>query len=221
VRAARERLRLWDLTDQQIEEMGRRGTPLEYIPILSPASGYVVEKNVVEGAAVTPGAMLFRIAGLDRVWIEAEVYESDLALVQNGLPVSVSLPYLPDRSFEGHVAFVYPFLHDRSRTGRVRIELENRDLELKPDMYANVELQVDLGERLTIPEGAVIYAGTRHVVFVDEGEGRLRPVEIQVGVRSENDYEVTGGLEEGDVVVTSGNFLIAAESRLKTAMELW
>jgi Cu(I)/Ag(I) efflux system membrane fusion protein len=135
--------------------------------------------------------------------------------------VTVALPYLPDRRFEGQVAFIYPFLDDRSRTGRVRIELENRDLELKPDMYANVELTVDLGERLTVPESAVIYAGTRHVVFLDDGEGRLRPVEIEVGVRSDDDYEVVAGLEEGDVVVTSGNFLIAAESRLKTALELW
>ena len=159
VRAARQRLHLWDLHEAQIDQIARSGKPLEYVPILSPVSGAVVEKNVVEGAAVEPGMKLFRIAGLDRVWVEAEVYESELPLVHVGDAAAVSLPYLPGETLRGRVAFVYPYLDDTTRTGRVRIELDNPEQRLKPDMYANVELQRDLGERLVVPEEAILYAG--------------------------------------------------------------
>ncbi len=221
VRSARQRLRLWDLTDAQIDEVAERGAPLEYVPILSPVSGYLVEKNVVEGSAVKPGERLLRIAGLDKVWIEAELYESQLPLVHEGLPVRVTLPYLPGTDIPGKVAFVYPYLDDGSRTGRVRIELANKNLELKPAMYATVNLELDLGSRLTVPESAVIYAGPRRAVFVQTGEGRFEPRVVETGAANQDWVEVLSGVREGDTVVSSGNFLIAAESRLKTAMENW
>lgn len=221
VDAARQRLHLWDIHDRQIDAIARTGRPLEYIPIVSPASGYVVEKNVVQGAAVEPRMKLYRIAGLQTVWIEAEVYESELPFIEIGQQAEVTLPYLPGRKYEGRITFLYPYLDDRSRTARLRIELENSDMALKPDMYANVEIQAEWGERLMIPEEAVLYAGPRHLVFVDLGKGRLKPQEIKLGVRSGDYYEVLSGLEEGDVVVTSGNFLVAAESRLKSATEQW
>jgi len=221
VAAARRRLALWDLTSRQIDEIARTGEPLKAVPIFSPVSGFVVEKNVVEGQAVEPGDTLFRIAGLDNVWVDAEVYESELPLVTLGQPAEVSFPYLPGRTFRGHVSYVYPYLDGGTRTGRIRIELPNRELELKPEMYANVVLVVDRGERLVVPEEAVIYAGVRRLVFVDLGEGRLEPREIEVGMRMRDSYEVLSGLREGEVVVTSGNFLIAAESRLKSATEKW
>jgi len=221
LKAARRRLSLWDLSEGQIDEIARTGEPLQYVPILSPTSGYVVEKNVVEGAAVKPGETLYRIAGLDGVWVEAEVYESELPRVGVGQPVEVTFPYLPGRTFEGRVDYVYPYLQGGTRTGTVRVELANADLALKPDMYANVVLRSDLGERLVVPEEAVIYAGPRRLVFVDLGEGRLQPREIEVGAKTADGYEVLSGLAPGDVVVTSGNFLIAAESRLKSATEQW
>ncbi|MFQ5701600.1 MAG: efflux RND transporter periplasmic adaptor subunit [Acidobacteriota bacterium] len=221
VEAARKRLRLWDIRDWQIDRLAEAGRPIEHLPIVSPVTGYVVEKNVVEGAAVEPGSRLYRVAGLERVWIEAEVYESDLPLIEAGQQARVDLPYLPGRSFQGRVSFVYPYLEPGSRTGRVRVEVENPALRLKPDMYANVTLEVNRGRRLVVPVEAVLYAGPRRLVFVDLGEGRLRPQEIEVGVRSGDDYEVLSGLEAGDVVVTSGNFLVAAESRLKSATEMW
>ncbi len=221
VGAARQRLRLWDLGEAQIDRIARSGKPLEYVPILSPVSGAVVEKNVVEGAAVEPGMKLFRIAGLDRVWVEAEVYESELALVHPGDEAVVTLAYVPGEVLHGRVAFVYPYLDDTTRTGRVRVELDNPGRRLKPDMYANVELQRDLGERLTVPEQAILYAGARRFVFLDLGQGRLKPQRVEIGQKSENLVEITAGLQEGDVIVTSGNFLIAAESRLKLAMEHW
>jgi len=221
VEAARKRMRLWDLEDAQIERVAATGEPLEYLPIVSPVSGHVVEKHVVSGSAVQPGVTLYRIAGLDSVWVEAELYESELAQVEVGQTARVTLPYLPGRSFEGRVAFVYPFLDGARRTGRIRVELANPDRVLKPDMFAHVVLESDLGERLVVPEEAVLYAGERSFVFVDLGAGRLRPTAVETGVKTADFVEVLSGLEEGERVVTSGNFLVAAESRLKLAMEHW
>ncbi len=221
VAAARQRLRLWDIQDWQIEEVARLGRPLDYLPIVSPVSGYVIEKYIVEGAAVEAGMKLYRIAALDRVWVEAEVYESELPLVAVGQEAEVSLPYLPGERLRGKVLFIYPFLDEATRTGRVRIELANPGLTLKPDMYANVQLERELGERLAVPEEAILYAGPRRFVFLDLGEGRLRPQQVEVGVKAGEMVEVLDGLQEGDLIVTSGNFLIAAESRLRLAMEQW
>ena len=221
VDAARKKLRLWDIQDEQIERIAESGEPLQYIPILSPVTGYVIEKGVVEGASVDPGETLYRIAGLDKIWIEAELYESEISLVDVGQEAEITLPYLPGRRFRGRVSFVYPYLESESRTGRVRIELPNPGLELKPDMYANVDLKEERGEKLVVPEEAVLYAGPRRLVFLDLGEGRLKPQEVEVGVKSGDFYEVLSGLTEGDVVVTSGNFLVAAESRIKSATEQW
>jgi len=221
VEAARQRLRLWDVDEAEIDRIAERGGAERYLPIPAPVTGHVVEKNVVAGGAVEPGARLYRIAALDRVWVEADVYESDLPLVSVGQEAEVALSYLPGERFTGKVAFVYPYLDGSSRTGRVRVELRNPGLELKPEMYADVTLRAERGEALAVPEEAVLYAGPRRVVFLDLGEGRLRPQEIQVGVKSGDAYEVLSGLEEGDLVVTSGNFLVAAESRLKSAAGQW
>ena len=221
VAAARERLRLWDLRDVDLETIAASGRPLEQIPVVSPVSGHVIEKNVVAGAAVEAGMMLYRIAALDRVWVEAEVYESDLAAVRVGQRASVTLPNLPGKALAGKVTFLYPYLDDATRTGRVRIELPNPGLELKPAMYAEVTFEIDRGETLLVPESAVLYAGERRLVFLDLGEGRLKPQAIEVGAKSGDWVEVLGGLAEGDMVVTSGTFLVAAESRLKSATEQW
>jgi len=219
--AAKQRLSLWDVPSGVVSTaLAKREVP-RYVPIVAPASGFIVEKNVVEGSTVEPGARLFRIANLDKVWIEAELYEAELPLVAVGHPALVTLAYLPDKRIDGKVTYVYPYLSGKTRTGRVRIELDNRKVELKPDMYANVELEVDRGERLLVPESAVVYAGPRRLVFVDLGEGKLRPQEVQVGLQIADAYEVLSGLHEGDKVVTSGNFLIAAESRLKSATQQW
>ena len=219
--AADKKLRLWGLSSGQIEALARRGRATEDIAIPSPASGYVIEKNVVEGAAIEPGQRLFRIASLDKVWVEAQVYELDVSQVRKGQTALVTLPYQPGDSLEGTVAYVYPYLDPTSRTGRVRIELANKDMAFKPDMYANVEIRVDLGPRLQIPIDAVIYTGPRRLVFVDLGEGRFRPQEVTLGARSGEAVEVVAGLRPGDVIVTSGNFLIAAESRIRSAAKLW
>jgi Cu(I)/Ag(I) efflux system membrane fusion protein len=221
VRAARQRLRLWDIPDAQIDALTRRGEATETLAIRAPASGFVIEKAVVEGAAVEPGMRLYRIAALDRVWIETQIYESDLPHVKVGQPVEVTLPFVPQKKFEGRISYVYPYLQSGTRTGQVRIELSNPGGELKPEMYADVAFEVNRGERLQVPASAVIYTGPRRLVFVDLGEGRLRPREVKLGQRSGEAFEVLEGLSEGERVVTSGNFLIAAESRLRSAAEYW
>jgi len=220
-RAARKRLNLLGLSEPQIDAVLARGEPEENTAIASPASGFVIEKNVVEGAAVEPGMRLLRIAALDRVWVEADVYEADLARVRVGQPARVSLDYLPGKSYDAKVAFVYPYLESSARTGRVRIELPNKAGELRPGMYASVELASDVGPRLEVPAAAVVYTGPRRLVFVDLGEGRFSPREVQVGSEADGMYEVLSGLAAGEVVATSGVFLIAAEARISTAAKYW
>jgi len=219
--AAETRLRLWGLGDEQLHAIALANQPIERLPFRSPAAGVVIEKAVIEGDAVTAGQRLFRIADLDQIWVEADLYEADLARITRGAAATVTLPYLPGRSFPGKVAFIYPYLDPTSRTGRVRIALANSQLELKPDMFATVTFTLPLGDRLQIPSSAVVYTGPRRLVFVDLGDGRLRPQEVTIGARSGEIVEVTSGLHAGDLIVSSGNFLVAAESRIRSAGAFW
>jgi RND family efflux transporter MFP subunit len=219
--ASRQRLHLLGLTDAQIEAIAQNGKPSEDLAIASPASGFVIEKNVVEGASVDAGMRLYRIAALNRVWVEAEVFESDLAHVRVGQQATVTLDYLPGSGYPAKVAYVYPYLDPTSRTGRVRLEIANKKLDLRPGMYASVELSADLGPRVQVPTSAIVYTGPRRLAFVDLGGGRFRPTELQVGIESNGMYEVLSGLVPGDVVATSGTFLIAAEARISTASKYW
>ncbi len=220
-RAARQRLRLLDLTDAQIDSIASAGEPLAHLTFTAPASGFVIEKDVVEGSAVEPGMRLFRIASLNKVWIEADVYEGDFPRLHVGQKATVALDYLPGRSYEATLAYVYPALDPQTRKGRVRLELRNQNLEFKPGMFATVQLQSDLGSRLQVPASAVIYTGPRRLVFVDLGEGRFRPQEVQIGAEANGMYEVLSGLSAGDMVAVSGVFLIAAEARISTAAKYW
>ncbi len=221
VTAARNRLRLWDVAPAELERIARVGAPLEHLAIRAPASGYVVEKSIVAGSAVEPGQRLYRIAPLDPVWIEAEVYEAEVPLVTPGMAAEITLPYLPGRTFPGKVAWVYPGLSGATRTARIRIELENLDHALRPDMLANVELATERAEHLVVPLSAVLYAGPRSFVFLDLGEGRLRPQRVEVGMRVGEEIEILSGLEEGQAVVASATFLVASESRLRAALDQW
>ncbi len=221
VTAAKNRLRLWDVAAGDLARIAQSGAPLEAVPIRSPASGYVLEKSIVEGGAVEPGARLYRIAPLDRVWVEAEVYEAELAQVTIGMDAVVTLAYLPGRRFSGRVAWLSPGLSSETRTARVRIELQNPDLALRPDMLASVELAAPAAERLLVPLSAVLYAGKRSFVFLDLGEGRLRPAPVAVGVRSGEEIEILSGIEPGQSVVSSATFLVASESRLRAALDQW
>jgi membrane fusion protein, copper/silver efflux system len=220
-KAARQRLHLLGLSDAQIDALAKSGTPSESVTISAPASGFVIEKDVVEGASVDAGMKLFRIAALDKVWVEAELYEAELTQVRVGQRATVSLDYLPGRSYDAKVAYIYPSLDPATRTGRARIELPNKGHELRPGMYASVELTGDTVSRVQVPASAVVYTGPRRLVFVDLGAGRFRPQEIHVGGEANGMYEVLDGLAAGDVVATSGVFLIAAEARISTAAKYW
>jgi Cu(I)/Ag(I) efflux system membrane fusion protein len=162
---------------------------------------------------------LFRIAGMDHVWVEAEVYESELPKVRTGQPAVVTLSYLPGEELRGRVSLVHPQVDPESRTGRVRLSIPNRigpgGPMLKPDMYADVLLQAQSRDALLVPEQAVLYTGPRRLVFVDLGGGRFEPREVRLGTKTDGRFEVLAGLRAGDVVVTSGNFLLDAEARLQ------
>jgi Cu(I)/Ag(I) efflux system membrane fusion protein len=221
VRAALARLRLAGVAAADLHAIASRGAPQEELPIRAPASGYVVEKAIVAGGRIEIGARLYRIAPLDRVWLEAELYESDLARVHEGQTVAIELPHAPGEKLAGRVARVLPRLDRDTRTARVRIELPNPGLRLRPDMYATVWLEADEGERLVVPDSAVLHAGERSFVFLERGEGRFEPREVALGLRAGDRIEVVSGLAEGDRVVASGTFLIASESRLRAALEQW
>ena len=218
LKSAREKLRLWGFTDQQAEELGRTGEFKKTVTVYSPGSGIVIEKDVVQGQKVMAGEALFKIADLSRVWILGEVYEYELPFIKNGQEVKVSLSYYPGESFEGKITYIYPYLKPETRTNQVRIEAANPGLKLKPEMFANLEIHVDYGARLTVPADAVLDAGDTKIVFVAKGDGYFEPREVKLGVKGQDMYEVLGGLSDGENVVTSANFLIDSESSLKAAL---
>jgi membrane fusion protein, copper/silver efflux system len=220
VEAARRRLLLWDLTPQQLEVLEERGTPQTYMTLHAPLSGTVVEKEVVKGMRVEPGMRLYRIADLSNVWLYAEIYEYEIPLVHEGQEVTVSLSYYPKETFSGKITYVYPYLDTQTRTNRVRIEFVNLQGKLKPGMYADSEIIIDLGTVLTIPESAVLQSGLRQLVFVDQGQGIFAPREVKLGVKADSRFAVLEGLTAGERIVTSGNFLLDSESKLQSATSM-
>lgn len=219
--AARKRLRLWGLSEQQIAWLEKRDKAQDYLPIFAPADGVIIEKNVVNGSAFKTGETLLRLADLSEVWVEAFAYERDLPLIERGMQAIVKLPYLPLEEFTAEVMHTDPFMGATTRTARVLLNVNNEHGELKPGSFANVLLKADLGERLVIPEDAVLISGEKRIVFLDLGEGRLQPREILTGYSNGEEIVVLEGLEEGQAIVTSGNFLIASESKLKAGINQW
>ena len=219
--AARERLRLWGMSSWAIRDMQRRQEPRQRIGIQSPITGVVIDKRVNEGAHVSAGALLYRIADRSRVWVLADVFEQDLPHVTVGQRVVVNVSGATGEPIGGVVDYIYPTVSAQTRTARVRVQLDNPEGRLRPGMIANLSFDVDLGEHLAVPTDAVVYTGRRRLVFVDRGEGRLRPVEVTVGARTTDWISVESGLTEGDIVVSSGVFLLAAESRIRSATDYW
>lgn len=217
--ATRRRFQLWDITEDHIRDLEQTGKVLKTLPIHSPITGTVIKKEVLSGAHVDPGQELYTIADLSKIWILADVYEYELAFVKKGQKAAVTLSYEPGTVLTGHVGFIYPTLDPKTRTAKVRFELTNPEETLKPDMYANVELNVSLGTKLVIPQEAVIESGQKQVVFLHHGDGKLEPRRIKTGIKTGDWYEVLEGLKEGDHIVTSANFLIDSESRLKAVVD--
>ncbi len=216
--SARRRLAYWDIPADEIARIEQSGTPRKSLTLRAPASGIVVEKDVVQGARIMPGMNLYRIADLSTVWVEGDVFEKDLSLVSVGQHARVTLESYPGREFDGVVTYVYPTVSVQSRTGRVRVALKNPGLELKPGMYANIELAVPGTDALVVPRTAVLTTGERSLVFVKDADGMLQPREVQAGLASDDVVEIRAGLTAGDIVVASAAFLVDAESNLGSAM---
>jgi len=216
--AARQRLLLWDIRAEDIEALEQAGKVSRTVDLHSDVSGYVVQKLAFHGMRVTPADTLFDIADLRHVWVLADVYESDLPLVRLGMQGELTAAYLPGRRWRGPVTYVNPTVEEKTRTVKVRIELENAGHRLKPDMFVDVELEADLGSGLSVPDSAVIDSGGRKLVFLDRGDGRFEPREVELGVRVGAAFQVLRGLEDGESVVTSANFLLDSESSLRSAL---
>jgi len=216
---ARQRLLLWDLTEAQITELEKRGKPETYLTIYSPNNGHVINKMALKGMRVESGMELYKIADLSTVWVYADVYEYELPHVKLVQEAVVTLSYLPGETFSGKITYIFPYLNMNTRTARVRIELPNREGRLKPEMYANVEIHVDLGKQLAIPENAVLNTGTRQIVFVDKGNGLFEARFVKLGARADFLYEIKEGLAEGERVVSYANFLIDAESKVQGVLQ--
>lgn len=216
--SALERLRNWDVTDEQIARLAAGGAPQRALTFRAPAAGYVIERKVTQGMRFMPGEMLYQIADLSTVWVIADVFEQDIGRVRSGQPARVLLDAYPGQAFEGRVTYVYPTLNAATRSAQIRIELANRDGRVKPAMYAQVELPSAGAAVLAVPNSAVIDSGNRRVVLVDQGEGRFEPRDVKLGTRGDEYVAVTDGLKEGERVVVSANFLIDAESNLKAAL---
>jgi len=216
--SARRRLKLWDISDDQIKILEETGQPKKTLTLYSPFSGFVLEKMAYKGMSLMPGMVLFKLVDLSTVWLYADIYEYEIPFIRLGQQATIQLSYLPGETFSGKAIYIYPSLDPNTRTAKVRLEFPNPNGKLKPEMYANVEIKVQLGRKLTVPEGAIIDTGIRQMAIIDKGNGYFEPREVKVGAKVGDYYEVFSGLKAGERVVTSANFLIDSESKFKEAV---
>ena len=219
VDAARERLRRWDLTQEDITALDESRRAPDVITFRSPVSGFVLEKSVLRGMHITPGQTLYKIADLSSVWIEADVYEREMTLAHVGQHATVTLDAYPGESFDGRAIYIFPFVEETSRTVKVRFQFVNSRGRLRPGMFANVELKGTSGMALSVPVNALLDSGTDQVVFVAQGEGRFAPRSVKVGRRFAERVEIVAGLEEGDQVATGATFFLDSESQLRAGLQ--
>jgi Cu(I)/Ag(I) efflux system membrane fusion protein len=212
--AARRRLTYWDITAEQVARVESTGEVTKTLTLVSPVTGIVLEKNVVEGQRVTPGMRLYQLADLTSVWVEGEVFEQDLQFVHEGTQAHIEVAAYPGEHAMGRVSFVYPVVDVQSRTNRVRVTAPNPGLRLKPGMFATIYFDAEIGNVLAVPMEAVVVTGERNLVFTRDADGMLHPREVVLGARSANRVQILSGLTEGETIVASANFLVDAESRL-------
>jgi RND family efflux transporter MFP subunit len=217
VAAARRRLALWDIAEDEIAEIERTGTVQRRLLIRAPSRGYLLEKHIVEGEMIRAGDRLFKIADLSTIWIEPAIFEQDIPLVRVGQRAEVTFDAVPGRLFQGRVTFIHPELDMRTRTLRVRVEVPNGSLLIKPMMYGTVRIATHGPRGVTVPAGAILPTGTRDLAFVVRAGGVV-PTEVVVGSRGDSTILVADGLAVGDTVVSSATFLFDSESQLAAAM---
>lgn len=217
--SALKRLHNWDISEAQLQRLKKDGKATRTLTMYSPANGVVLEKAAVQGMRFMPGELLFKIADMSPIWLLADVFEQDIALVHIGQTVNIAVNAYPGREFTGKIDYIYPSVNSETRTAKVRVVLSNADGVLKPDMYASIHLMSGHGASvLAVPDSAVIDSGMRQVVLVQLTEGMYEPREVKLGLRSDGYVEVAEGLSEGENVVVRANFLIDAESNLKAAL---
>jgi Cu(I)/Ag(I) efflux system membrane fusion protein len=219
IQVARQRMRFWDITDEQIEEVEENGEPMRTFTLHSPVTGYVVQKPALQGKRFEVGERLFDIADLSTVWVISEVFAHEIPFIKVGQPAKIHLSFFPDKEFSSKIDLIYPNLSGETRTIRVRFIIPNPGAQLKPQMFTNTEISIDLGKRLVIPEDSFIDTGTKKVVYVDKGDGYFQPKEVTLGLHGEGMVEVVKGLQAGDKVVAAANFLIDSESKLKGVVQ--
>ena len=216
--ASRRRLGFWDISTDQIERLEASGEVTKTLTLSAPVSGVVLEKNVVEGQRVSPGAQLYRIANLSEVWVEGDVFERDLQLIETGSQAHIEVSAYPGEHLMGNVSFVYPTIDIATRTNRVRVTVANPDLRLKPGMFATIFFDTRLGEDvIAVPLEAVVVTGERNIVFVLDDQEMLQPREVVIGTHASERVQILAGLSAGETIVASANFLVDAESRLATS----
>jgi len=218
--ATRERLRLWDVTDAQVEQLTRTGEPQRTLTIYSPFSGIVLERNAYPGQYITPEAATFKVADLSTLWVIGQVFEYELAMLKVGQPADIEFPFGPStRKLSGRITFIYPEIDPQTRRAKVRIEVRNPGLDLKPESFVTVVIRSSGGSRLAIPQEAVIDTGTEQYALLALADGYFEPRPIKVGAPVNQFYPVLEGLQHGDRVVTSAQFLIDSETNLQAAMQ--
>lgn len=223
LKAARKRLDYWDIPESEIERLKQTGEVQKTLTLRAPATGVVAQKDAVEGEHIKAGSNIYQIADLSTVWVQTSVYDYEVPFIREGLPAEMELSYQPGKTYQGSVAYIYPEVEQESRTIKVRLEFPNPKLDLKPGMYANVRIKSSpISDAVVIPSEAVIRTGERNVVFVALGEGQFEPREVTLGVEGgtrNEELQVLSGVEPGEMVVTSAQFLIDSESRLQEAIQ--
>jgi Cu(I)/Ag(I) efflux system membrane fusion protein len=218
VAASKTRLGLWDISEEQLRDLEKKGEAQKTLTLYAPRGGFVIKKEINEGMKVMPDKELYTIADLSSVWVNVDVYESDIPYVRVGQQADITLSYSPGDSFRGRVAYIYPYLDEKTRTMKVRLEHGNPGYRLKPEMYVNAEIKIPGGAQLSIPEEAVLDSGIRKIVFVDKGNGHFEAKEVKLGAKMDGYYQLQSGLKEGEKIAASSAFLLDSESRLSEAM---
>ena len=217
VSSAKERLKQWEVPLSEIAKLESTGKVITDLTINSPVSGYITERNALPNMYVQPETKLYSIADLSTVWVNAQVFQTDVGRIKRGDTADVTVDAYPGKTFKGRVDVILPQVDMNTRTVRVRLVLPNPGLQLKPGMYVNIGLKTRTGKALTMPASAVFHSGTRTLVFINKGEGNLEPREIELGSQVGEDFVVVKGVKQGESIVTSANFLIDSESQLQAA----
>jgi RND family efflux transporter MFP subunit len=219
VASASQRLLAWDLPAEDLRTLDETRHAVDAVVYRAPVSGFVIEKQAVKGLHVMPGQSLYKVSDISVVWVEADVYESELAAVKVDDAATVTVDAYPGEPFTGRVIYIYPYLDDKTRTNKVRVQLTNRGGRLKPGMYAHVDLKSRGRSGLVVPTNAVLDSGTEQVVFIAEGDGRFQPQTVKIGRRLGDSTEVLEGLKEGDQVATGATFFLDSESQLRASLQ--